>query len=118
MFEDGTLPPALPVDTQACVPDFPSVLVVHTPEDLIVPQTYGDVAVAQWRDVQGCASTSTLSELGPACVTCDGCAQGLTYCTPACTVDVEPDGVCDGDQNAVWQPQGPDVAAAFLCAFS
>lgn len=52
----------------------------HGTRDTTVPASQGEAARDHWRTVNGCANTTTPTTI-PDCVTYDGCAAPLTWCS-------------------------------------
>ncbi len=79
-----------------------------------MPLSYGTIAVEHWRDENTCAATTSPSALDADCVESDTCGNDVVFCTPACTIDTDVDGTCDGDQHNPWRPEGPVIVDAFF----
>ena len=70
-------------------------------DDTVVPPRYGEAAAAVY--AKDCAEDERASDVDDACV--EFCGDTL-LCTPA---SADPPRT-----HAVWQPEGPSVAAAFF----
>jgi polyhydroxybutyrate depolymerase len=124
-FEDGSLDSDVIVDFADCVADAPAALIVHAETDATVVAAYGEIASGHWAEAQSCDDSTTPSSLDTNCVEFSGCDRDVVYCTPECAEDRDRDGVCepttdgepDGDQHAVWRPEGPRVVADFFRRF-